>query len=293
MPSIANVQKLGVKFLIFGAYGTGKSYFSSTLPQPIFWFDTDKGMRTIFNRFRKSGELDSARIEYETYWDKPYMKRKQHQYISTKESILSQVDPGPNAYLEWEDKLSELIVSAQGGTCQYKTIVFDSLTTLEMIFTKYIMQVNIKQGRIFALPNVSDMGNFIRKFPELLGMIHMLSDYGIHTVVTAHMQQKENVRGIIKDPKDPSTDQREYMGTWRLPSVIGKNLPFSIGCYFDEVYYSFTERAGSAVDYYFETRSDKDLFCKSRSTDIPTKIPQDWPRISKFIGADEAGEGSK
>ena len=286
MPQISDVQKLGVKFLIFGAFGTGKSYFASALPQPIFWFDTDKGMRTIFNRLRESGDLESAKIEYETYWDKPYMKRKQYKMISTKESILSQVDPDPNAYLDLEDKLSEIIVSAQQGTCQYKTVVFDSLTTLALIFTKYIMQVNLKQGRIFALPNQSDMGNFIRKLPELLGMIHMLSDYGIHTVVTAHMQQKENVRGIIKDPKDPSTDQREYMGTWRLPSIIGKDLPFSVGCYFDEVYFSFTERSGSAVDYYFETRSDKDLFCKSRATNMPTKILQNWSEISKYIGSE-------
>ena len=290
MPNVSDIEKLGVRFLIFGAFGTGKSYFSSTLPQPIFWFDTDKGMRTIFNRLRESGDLESSKIEYETYWDKPYMKRKQYKMISTTESILSQVDPDPNAYLELEDKLSELIVSAQEGTCQYKTVVFDSLTTLALIFTKYVMKVNIGQGRMFALPNMSDMGNFIRKLPELLGMIHMLSDYGIHTVVTAHMQQKENVRGIIKDPKDPSTDQREYMGTWRLPSIIGKDLPFSVGCYFDEVYFSFTERAGSVVDYYFETRSDTDLFCKSRSTDMPTKIPQDWSVISKYIGADEEGE---
>ena len=292
MTKISDVQKLGVKFLIFGAFGTGKSYFSSTLPQPIFWFDTDKGMRTIFNRLRKSGDLDSAKIEYETYWDAPYMKRKKYKMISTKESILSQVNPDPDAYLEWEDKLSELIISAQEGTCQYKTVVFDSLTTLSMIFTKYVMKVQINQGRIFALPNVSDMGNFIRKLPELLGMIHMLSDYGIHTVVTAHMQQKENVRGIIKDPKDPSTDQREYMGTWRLPSIIGKDLPFSVGCYFDEVYYSFTERAGSAVDYFFETSSDIDLFCKSRAMEMPTKISQDWSMISKYIGSRPEGEST-
>ena len=285
MPQISDVQKLGAKFLIFGAFGTGKSYFSSTLPQPIFWFDTDRGMRTIFNRLRNSGDIESAKIEYETYWDEPYMKRKQYKMISTKESILSQVNPSPEAYLDLEDKLSEIIVSAQQGTCQYKTVVFDSLTTLAIIFTKYIMQVNIKQGRIFALPNQSDMGNFIRKLPELLGMIHMLSDYGIHTVVTAHMQQKENIRGIIKDPKDPSTDQREYMGTWRLPSIIGKDLPFSVGCYFDEVYHSFTERSGSAVDYYFETRSDKDLFCKSRAANMPTKISQNWSKISKYIGS--------
>ena len=290
MSKISDVQKLGARFLIFGAYGTGKSYFASTLPQPIFWFDTDKGIRTIFNRLRASGDLDSAKIEYETYWDPPYMKRKKYKMISTKESILSQVDPNPGAYLEWEDKLSELIISAQEGTCQYKTVVFDSLTTLAMIFTKYVMKVQINQGRIFALPNMSDMGNFIRKLPELLGMIHMLSDYGIHTVVTAHMQQKENVRGIIKDPKDPSTDQREYMGTWRLPSIIGKDLPFSVGCYFDEVYYSFTERSGSVVDYYFETRSDIDLFCKSRAMNMPAKISQDWSQISKFIGSRPEGE---
>lgn len=285
MPHIREVQQLGVKFLIFGAYGTGKSYFASTLPQPMYWFDTDKGMRTIFNRLRKIGQLESAEVEYDTYWDDPHMEKKKTTYVTLKESILSKIDPDPDAYIAWEDKLSELIIDARKGECKFKTVIFDSLTTLSLIFTKYIVYVNKEQGRIFALPNQSDMGNFIRKLPELLGMIHMLSDYGIHTVVTAHMQQKENIRGIIKNPKDPSTDQREYLGTWRLPSIIGKDLPFSIGCYFDEVYFSYTERAGSAVDYYFETKSDVDLFCKSRSSTMPVKIAQDWGKISEHLGA--------
>lgn len=284
MPHISEVASLGVKFLLFGPMGTGKSHFTSTMPQPIYYFDTDHGMKTIFNRLTAEGLMDVAQIDYDTYWDGPHMERRITKAITIVESILSKINPSPDAYVNWENKLGELVEEAEAGTCKYKTVVFDSLTTLSIIFINYIMYVNKNQGRMFALPNMNDMGNYIRKLPELIGLMHLLNEHGIHTVVTAHMQMKDNIRGLIKDPKKPELNQQEFLGTYRLPNVIGKELPFTIGAYFDEVYNSFVERNGQAVDYYFETKSDKDIFCKSRSQTMPLKIEQNWTEISKHLG---------
>jgi len=284
MPHISEVKNIGIKFLIFGPAGTGKSHFSSTMDQPIYYFDTDHGMKTIFNRLSAINLLESAQIDYDTYWDGPHMERRITKAITIIESILSKINPEPNAYVDWENKLGELVEQAEAGECKYKTVVFDSLTTLSIIFINYIMYVNKNQGRMFALPNLNDMGNYIRKLPELIGMMHLLNEHGIHTVVTAHMQMKDNVRGLIKDPKKPELNEQEFLGTFRLPNVIGKELPFTIGAYFDEVYSSFTERSGQAVDYYFETKSDKDIFLKSRSQTMPLKIEQDWSLIKGHLG---------
>ena len=283
MMQIAEASQAGYKFLIFGGFGTGKTHFASTLPQPIYLFDSDKGAATIANRIRNEGiDPSTMKIDFDKYWDGPYISKKKTTFV---QSLMSTIHPAPGAYLKWEDKLGEFIELAQAGDFPYRTVIYDSLTTLSIIFMNYIMHVNGDQGRMFGVANLNDMGNFIRKMPELLGMMHMLSDYGVHTVTTAHVQLKENIRGLKKDPKDKEAkDQLEYMGTYRLPAIIGKDLPFGIGLHFDEVYYSFIERHGQQVKYKFETKGDKDLLCKSRSSIMPVFIEQDWPTVSKHLG---------
>ena len=280
---IAEASQAGYKFLIFGGYGTGKTHFASTLPKPIYLFDSDKGAATIANRIRNEGiDPTKIKIDFDKYWDGPYISKKKTTFV---QSLMSTIHPAPGAYLKWEDKLGEFIELAQAGNFPYRTVIYDSLTTLSIIYMNYIMHVNGDQGRMFGVANLNDMGNFIRKMPELLGMMHMLSDYGVHTVTTAHVQLKENIRGLKKDPKDKEAkDQLEYMGTYRLPAIIGKDLPFGIGLHFDEVYYSFIERHGQQVKYKFETKGDKDLLCKSRSSIMPVFIEQDWSAISKHLG---------
>jgi len=283
MPQLAEAQQLGLKFLLFGGYGTGKTHFSSTLPQPIYFFDSDRGIITVTNKIRNEGrDPAKEKIEYDLYSDGVYLHKRTK---SIQTSLIRDINPSPSAYLAWEDKLGDFIELAQKGNLPFNTVVFDSLTTLSRIFTNYIMHINQEQGRMFGNANLNDMGNYIRKMPELLGMIHMLSDYGVHTVVTAHVQLKENIRGLKKDPTDKaSKDQLEFYGTFRLPAVIGKDLPFQIGDYFDEVYFSFVERHGQQAEYKFETKGDKDLLCKSRSSVMPIIIKQDWSLISGHLG---------
>ena len=280
---IAEASQAGSKFLVFGGFGTGKTHFASTLPQPIYVFDSDKGAVTIANRLRNEGlDPSKVKIDFDKYWDGPYLNKKKSTFV---QSLMSTINPAPNAYLMWEDKLGEFIEQAQAGTFPYRTVIYDSLTTISIIFMNYIMHVNGDQGRMFGVANLNDMGNFIRKMPELLGMMHMLADFGVHTVTTAHVQLKENIRGLKKDPKDKEAkDQLEYMGTYRLPAIIGKDLPFGIGLHFDEVYYAFIERHGQQVSYKFETKGDKDLLCKSRNSLMPTFVSQDWGAISKILG---------
>ncbi len=57
---LAEAKQLGLKILLFGGYGTGKTHFSSTLPQPIYFFDTDKGITTVANRI-KNEKRDPAK----------------------------------------------------------------------------------------------------------------------------------------------------------------------------------------------------------------------------------------
>lgn len=280
---LAEAKQLGLKILIFGGYGTGKTHFSSTLPQPIYFFDTDKGITTVSNRI-KNEKRDPTKelIDFDLYSDGVYLHKRTKSIMT---SLIRNINPNPTAYLSWEDKLGDFIEMAIAGTLPFNTVVFDSLTTLSRIFTNYIMFINQDQGRMFGNANLNDMGNYIRKMPELLGMIHMLSDYGVHTVVTAHMQLKENIRGLKKDPTEKdSKDQLEFYGTFRLPAVIGKDLPFNIGNDFDEVYFSYVERYGQQAKYMFETKGDKDLLCKSRSSLMPITIEQDWNKISKHLG---------
>ena len=280
---ISECTQQGIKMLIFGGYGTGKTRFCMSLPQPIYFYDFDKGVRTVYAALLAEDVdvLKNAKIDFDTYGDNPL---KRPSISAARRSRLSEVNRSPEAYLDFEDKLSEQLTACDeakkaGDPMPLGTAVIDSLTTFSKAFLDYIMAVNVDQGRVFAVPNLNDYGNFVRKMMEVLSMFHLLTDYGVHCVTTAHMQLKEDVRG----PKDNQT----YRGIYRVPAIVGKDLPFNIGCLYDEVYHSYVTRDGDEAEYWFETKADDDVFCKSRSPEMPTRTPQEWPRIRRRLIADE------
>jgi len=274
---ISECEQLGIKFLTFGGFGTGKTRFCMSMPEPIYFFDFDIGVRTVYAALLAEDRLKDANIHFDTYRDNP-LKRSFSSVV--RESKLAQINKSPTAYLDFEDKLSELLTECDDAKkedkeCPWGTVVLDSLTTFAKAFMDYIMAVNSDQGRVFAVPNMNDYGNFVRKMMEVISMFQLLSDYGVHTVCTAHMQLKEDIRG----PKDSQT----YRGIYRVPNIVGKDLPFNIGCLFDEVYHSYVERNGDEAEYWYETKSDADVFCKSRAEEMPTRVPQEWPRIRRRL----------
>jgi hypothetical protein len=284
---ISEAVDTGTKFFIFGGYGTGKTYFSSTLPQPIYYFDCDLGIKTALNRLKAEGTLDDAEIDFDPFFEGPEVIQKKAGSFVQKSVIIpdssknEKLVVGGFVYRKLEAKLVEMIIDAEQEECKYKTVVLDSLSSFAKIMQDFIMSLKKDQSRDRGVANLNDMGILIRKFPDFINLFHKLGDYGIITVVTAHMQLKEDVRGI-KSP-DGKTDNLEYLGTFRLPSILGKDLPFSLGKWFDEVYFSYAERHGSESDYYFETQSKKDLFCKTRSSTMPAIVEQDWGVIKEYL----------
>lgn len=288
--NISQIENTGLTILLYGGYGTGKTFFSSTLPQPIYIFDTDKGVRTVYNRLRSINRLRDAQIDFDIYTDSRDLNaNKGLTYV--KKSVMENIVRSPHAYCDLEKKLISMI---EDDNCKYKTVVLDSLTSFSVIFLYWIIGLKPDQGRDRALPNLSDMGGYIRKLSEFIDLFHMLSDKGIITVVTAHAQLKEDIRGIrlpvdpnlakkIRLPDNPEVPNMEYKGTWMLPSVIGKDLPFSLGRQFDEVYLTTAVRSGNRSIYRFETQSNEGQLCKTRSATMPAVIEQDWGKLSKHL----------
>jgi len=275
---ISELKQTGIKFFIFGGFGTGKTTFISKMPQPIYVFDFDRGMLSVASRLIDEEEIEDAKIEFDFYADNP-LRRKRPSAIA--QSVLANINTSPEAYLNFEDKLNEILDECEEAKendkpIPYGTVVLDSLTTFANAFMAYVMSVNATQNRVIGCPNMNDYGNFVRKMPQVLDMFHLLNDYGIHTAITAHMQLKEDIRG----PKESQT----YRGIFRVPNIVGKDLPFNLGAYFDEVYHAYAVREDDEdTSYMFETKADDDLFCKSRSASMPTTIVQEWPRIERRL----------
>jgi len=88
-----------LKVLVLGDYGTGKSYFASTFPEPIFLFDFDKG------RIGYAGK----RVYVPDY--------------------MIQETP-PNQIFSQMEKDLDLLIKQEHPEGEFKTIVLDSLTTM-------------------------------------------------------------------------------------------------------------------------------------------------------------------
>ena len=92
--------KDGYNVLVYGGFGTGKSYFALTAPAPVYVIDTEKGMRPLLRNF----------ADKEIYTLNVFGSDVKETY----ENILNSLD-------ELEKQIKEQKV---------KTIVFDSLTDL-------------------------------------------------------------------------------------------------------------------------------------------------------------------
>jgi len=46
------VQKSGLNILVYGGFGTGKSHFCLSAPEPIYVIDTEGGIKPLFRNFK-------------------------------------------------------------------------------------------------------------------------------------------------------------------------------------------------------------------------------------------------
>lgn len=272
MPNAAQIQTdQNTSFLLVGNKGTHKTWFIGTCPTPAYIFDLDNGM--AIHQGREDIDYDSfkevARARAGTDGKKPEDKITLTKW---------QKDQG---WYEWGtawpailNKLNEIGRSMDAGTCKYKTIAFDSLTTLTDVALTYILRGHatpdnpsgeFKDGRQMWLP-------FLNNMSELFGQF---SAWPVIKVLTAHVAKDENLLEGI---------------TEKLPLVPGQ-FRGKVGIYFDEVYYTDVKvendpkvQGQKKETFFFKCHQDGFVkMAASRKLNLPDGLATDYRVIMDHV----------
>lgn len=233
------------RILVVGDSGTHKTHFIGDLPSP-YVFDMDKGLSIL--RGRKG-------IEYDSFKDAPYRSKN--------------IMPDQGIYqfgTAWEKllvKLNDLGEMIDKGTCPYKTICIDSLTTLANICLNYVL-VNSKK---FNPKDPIDPGQWGMQMRLLETLMDQLTAWPVNLYVTAHIQRDTNT----------VTQNVEH-----LPLVTGK-LAGKISLYFGDVWFSDIKGEGSQAKFMLHTqKSAMRRQAKSRNG-VPTDIEFTWSSLAPYV----------
>lgn len=261
MPNAADIKPdEGTSFLLVGNKGTHKTWFVGTCPTPAYVFDLDNGMAV------HAGRPD---IDFDSF--KEIARARAGTKGLKAEDKLTLTDwQKAQGWYEWGtawpailNKLNEIGRSMDAGTCKYKTIAFDSLTTLTDVALTYIMKEHadptnpdglFKDGRQMWRP-------FLHNMSVLFGQF---TSWPITKVLTAHIKKDENlIEGTVE----------------KLPLVPGQ-FAGKVGIYFDEVYYT------DAKDGKFTFKCQQgsmEKMAASRKYNLPNGLETDFRVILKTI----------
>jgi hypothetical protein len=166
MPSTTDVSKvnlLDISFLLIGEPGTGKTHFLGTLPKPLYVFDVDKGMRTLFG---------VEGITYDTFRDAPYG-----------------MAAAPGLY-KWGAGWSAMRKKAEELTrdCPYAAVAIDTVSFAWELAKNYARAKNpAKQGpEAMELPQWGDAAGQMKAFLDVFLAIPAIK------VATCHVKRDIN-----------------------------------------------------------------------------------------------------
>lgn len=279
MPNAADIPiDDWTSFLLIGNKGTHKTHFIGTCPTPAFIFDLDNGM--AIHRGRKD-------IDYQLFKEIPRCRAGTDG--KKKEDLIQLLDwqKASGGWYEWGTawpailaKLNEIGRMMDAGTCPYKTLAFDSLTTLTDLALTYILKGHatpenpsgeFKDGRQMWMPFLHNMSNLFDQF----------SAWPVVKVLTAHVAKDENLidGGIVE----------------KLPLVPGQ-FRGKVGIYFDEVYYTDVKVEKDPKDdkqkketFYFRCHQDGMIkMAASRKYNLPDGLPTDYREIMKHVNSRRA-----
>jgi len=206
MPNTKDLGITQLKILIWGKPKSGKTYFFKTFPKPAKAYMFDpNGMLS----------LRGEDIDYEMYM-------------------------GPAGYRKFRRDLeSDMKIG------KYKSIMIDSLSTLQQCMMKDVQQENIKSTENYQIQE------YMVYFSRLRALVIDLVNYPTHLLFTAHQQILENkITGEVAI----------------LPSLYGKDMPDEFPMFFDEVYHTeIKPHRGAPSEYFIRTQPTSILMCGGRA----------------------------
>lgn len=184
--------------MVVGDAGVGKTRYASTFPKPFF-IDTDKGTGSIR---RVPGSWGKVTIK-----DAPFKGGRE---IPARG--VYKYGQGWVMFLKTMEDITNRIVK---GDWPYLTIVWDSLTTLQMLCMNHVLA---NANRHATQPQLQDYGGILTGMRTAAEMFTALPGFKI---LTAHVERSIN----------PITTAVE-----KLPLGMGQ-FPALAAIFFDEIYY--------------------------------------------------------
>ena len=236
-----------------GEPGTRKSTSALSYPTPQFWLSWDRKMNGLLLPAKEWG-VNPVDINYEDYqdWSRAELKLKQLQ-----------------------------------TTCNYKTIVADSITSLGdaiMGQAKKLKQGATRKsgasaGKSIAGIEVNELEDYNAESAAILDLISMLKDiheyHGVHVILIAHVIQAE-----YRNTTNNTTHISRQIVT------AAKKVAVKIPAYCEEVYHFNIDRgfeAGGEGAYSLLTEHTGDDFART-SLPLPKKIVfGNQPIYSRFV----------
>jgi len=241
MPTMDSVNFDALYCLFKGEPGTRKSTQALSFPGPQFWFSWDRKMNGIVLPMKRWG-LDPKLITYEDYedWNKPRAQLEKFQ-----------------------------------ANCPYKTLVFDSLTSMadmtlrQTVKLKYGVkrQSGATAGKLIAGIAVNEIEDYNAESAALQELIALTKDinafHKVNIILIAHVVQAEYRN---------TTNNTTHIS--RTIVTAGKKVAPKIPAYCGEVYHfnidkGFVEGAGGT--YTLLTEHTGDDFARS-ALGLPNKI---------------------
>lgn len=237
--------------LLVGDAGTHKTFFLGSLPESqTYIFDFDNGLQII----RGKG------FQYDRFKDAP----RGSKVINQETGIYSYGQAWPR----FIDKLNDIGLLVDKGTCPYKFLCMDSLTFMADICLNYVLMSDTK----YDPKDPVDPGRWFSQMKLLASVMDQLTAWPVVKVVTAHIHREKNAL----------TENIE-----KLPLVTGKLAP-KVPNYFDEVYFTETTGAGAAMKFVLRTQRSA-VYAQAKSRfGVPDGTETDWKRVGPIVLAGQA-----
>ncbi len=241
MPNMENVEFKALYTMFKGEPGLRKSTQALTYPGPQYWFSWDRKMDSIYLPLKKFG-IDPTTIHYDDYddWNKPKAQLEKFQ-----------------------------------TQCPYKTLVFDSLTSMADMTLRQTVKAKygVKRasgsaaGKLIAGIAVNEIEDYNAESAALQELIALTKDickyHKINVILIAHVVQAEYRN---------TTNNTTHVS--RTIVTAGKKVAPKIPAYCDEVYHFNKEGSfapGEGGEYALLTEHTGDDFART-GLGLPGKI---------------------